>query len=142
MSAPTPANLGRAACLLAGLSVRHPIPYLGSVPLKIDPSVVEGVAEALDEAEQRGRETALPEAATRILANRQAELDAAEQRGFDRAVHSTAIASIHKAVAAERAAIVAWLRTAAAGCGAYSGASFDIAAGKIEAGDHHPKEPE
>lgn len=39
-----------------------------------------------------------------------AALDAAEQRGFDRAVNETAIASIHKAVAAERAAVVAELR--------------------------------
>lgn len=46
----TPGNLARAAALLGGLSVRHPIPYLGSVPLKIDPSVIEGVAEALDAA--------------------------------------------------------------------------------------------
>ena len=64
----------------------------------------------------------------------------AEERGHTRAVESTAIASIHKAVAAERAAVVKWLRVAAAECGAYSGVSFDIAAGKIEAAEHHPKE--
>lgn len=65
---------------------------------------------------------------------------AAELRGHQRAVEETAIASIHKAVAAERAAVVAWLRTAAAGCGAYSGVSFDIAAGKIEAGAHRKEQ--
>lgn len=70
-----------------------------------------------------------------------AAIAAAELRGHTRAVQETAILSVHKAVAAERAAIVAWLRTAAAECGAYSGVSFDIAAGKIEAGDHHEVKP-
>lgn len=73
-------------------------------------------------------------------------LDAAEQRGFDRAVNETAIASIHKAVAAERAAIVAWLHSApctAAGhdprwCEACERRS-DLAHA-IERGEHHPKE--
>lgn len=67
-------------------------------------------------------------------------LDEAELRGHKRACEETAIHSIHKAVAAERAAIVAYLRTAAAGCGAYSGASFEIAAGVIERGEHRPAE--
>lgn len=40
-----------------------------------------------------------------------AALDAAELRGHTRAVESTALASIHKAVAAERAAVVAFLRS-------------------------------
>jgi hypothetical protein len=59
-----------------------------------------------------------------------AALDAAELRGFDRAVNETAIASIHKAVAAERAAIVRWLRDQ----------DWGDASVAIEAGDHHPKE--
>lgn len=37
-------------------------------------------------------------------------LDAAEARGFRRAMESTAIASVHKAVATERAAVVTYLR--------------------------------
>ena len=41
-------------------------------------------------------------------------LDAAELRGHTKAVEETAIHSIHKAVAAERAAIVAFLRAGAA----------------------------
>lgn len=49
---------------------------------------------------------------------REAEINAAEQRGFDRAVNETAIASIHKAVAAERASVVAWLRAEAERCAA------------------------
>ena len=64
-------------------------------------------------------------------------LDAAELRGFDRAVQETAIHSVHKAVAAERAAVVAWLREwASVGRVAHA----DDYADEIEAGDHHPKE--
>ena len=51
----TPQSLARATDLLGGLSVRHPIPYLGSVPLKIHPSVIEGVAAALDAAVEAER---------------------------------------------------------------------------------------
>lgn len=66
-----------------------------------------------------------------------------EERGHTRAVNETAIASIHKAVAAERAAVVAWLWTQSKltvqrGGGHF--ASFESAAINIEAGDHHPKE--
>ena len=49
----SPGNLARATAILGGLSVRHPIPYMGSVPLKIDPAVIEAVAAELDAAEQR-----------------------------------------------------------------------------------------
>lgn len=66
-----------------------------------------------------------------------AALDAAEQRGFSRAVNETAIASIHKAVAAERAAIVRRLREWAS---VGRVATADDYADEFEAGDHHPKE--
>jgi hypothetical protein len=61
-------------------------------------------------------------------------LDAAELRGHTRAVESTAIASIHKAVAAERAAVVKWLRRVA---NVGRVATADDYADEIEAGDHH-----
>lgn len=66
-----------------------------------------------------------------------AALDAAEQRGFSRAVNETAIASIHKAAAAERAAIVVFLRVGAALDPSSPLAGY---ADAIERGDHHPKE--
>ena len=86
-------------------------------------------------------------------------LDAAELRGHTRAVNETAIASIHKAVAAERAAIVACLRAGAAvadhqieECRTlhpedYTSLRWEREtcinyARQIEAGDHHPKENE
>ena len=56
----------------------------------------------------------------------------AEERGHTRAVESTAIASIHKAVAAERAAVVAHLRTGGRTANEYADA--------IEARDHHARE--
>ena len=67
---------------------------------------------------------------------------AAELRGHTRAVNETAIASIHKAVAAERAAVVAWLRLdseeSTNDTVAYTAARL---ADEIERGDHHfPKE--
>lgn len=62
---------------------------------------------------------------------------AAELRGHTRAVQETAIASIHKAVAAERAAVVAWLRRVS---NVGRVATADDYADEIEAGDHHPKE--
>lgn len=62
---------------------------------------------------------------------------AAELRGHQRAVEETAIASIHKAVAAERAAVVKRLREWAS---VGRVATADDYADEIEAGDHHPKE--
>lgn len=66
-----------------------------------------------------------------------AMLDAAELRGHQRAVSETAIASVHKAVAAERAAVVRHLREWAS-VGRI--ASADDYADEIERGDHHPKD--
>lgn len=66
-----------------------------------------------------------------------AALAAAELRGHTRAVNETAIASIHKAVDAEREAIVSWLcEWASVG----RVATAEDYAEEIEAGDHHPKE--
>jgi hypothetical protein len=114
MSEPTPENFARAADMLGGMSVRHPIPYMGNVPLTIDRSVIDGVAEALD---------------------------AAELRGHRRAVNETAILSIHKAVAAERAAVVAYLNTLATLYKEPIPGFILGAAQVIERGLHHPKEP-
>ena len=61
----------------------------------------------------------------------------AEVRGHARAVESTALASIHKAVAAERAAVVKRLREWAS---VGRVATADDYADEIEAGDHHAKE--
>lgn len=73
-------------------------------------------------------------------------LDAAELRGHTRAVEETAIASIHKAVAAERAAVVAWLHAevdAALSMRMPARASTFLAAAEaIERGDHRPEEEE
>jgi hypothetical protein len=81
-------------------------------------------------------------------------LDAAREEGIleghRRAVEGTAIASIHKAVAAERAEVVAWLRKDAqrlieealphAPC--YPAIALRQSADAIKRGDHHnPKEP-
>lgn len=63
---------------------------------------------------------------------------AAELRGHTRAVQETAIASIHKAVAAERAAIVRRLREWAS---VGRVATADDYADEIEAGDHHVVKP-
>ena len=63
---------------------------------------------------------------------------AAEVRGHTRAVESTAIASIHKAVAAERAAVVRRLREWAS---VGRVATADDYADEIEAGDHHEVKP-
>ena len=71
-----------------------------------------------------------------------ADIDAAELRGHTRAVNSTAILSIHKAVAAERAAVVAWLRDGGDACTTVGREYMRSAADEIEAGDHHPKENE
>ena len=62
---------------------------------------------------------------------------AAELRGHTRAVQETAIASIHKAVAAERGAVVKRLRKWAS---VGRVATADDYADEIEAGDHHSKE--
>ena len=62
---------------------------------------------------------------------------AAELRGHTRAVQETAIASIHKAVAAERAAIVMRLREWAS---VGRVATADDYADEIEAGDHHKEQ--
>ena len=81
-------------------------------------------------------------------------LDAAELRGHTKAVEETAIHSIHKAVAAERAAIVAFLRAGAAVADHqieechpedYTSLRWEREAcinyaRQIEAGEHHPKE--
>ena len=61
---------------------------------------------------------------------------AAEERGHTRAVQETAIASIHKAAAAERAVIVKRLREWAS---VGRVATADDYADEIEAGDHHAK---
>jgi hypothetical protein len=106
MSEPTPENFARAADMLGGMSVRHPIPYMGNVPLTIGRGVIEVVAEALD---------------------------AAELRGHTRAVEETAIASIHKAVEAERAACVRRLREWAS---VGRVATANDYADEIERGDH------
>lgn len=60
---------------------------------------------------------------------------AAELRGHTRAVQETAILSVHKAVAAERAAVVKRLREWAS---VGRVATADDYADEIEAGDHHP----
>ena len=68
-------------------------------------------------------------------------LDAAELRGHTRAVQETAIASIHKAVAVERAAVVEWLRLdseeSTNDTVAYTAARL---ADEIERGDHHKEQ--
>jgi len=65
-------------------------------------------------------------------------LDAAELRGHTRAVEETAIASVHKAVAAERAAVVAWLRESAMSddFDGYEMRLLQERANLIERGDH------
>ncbi len=66
-------------------------------------------------------------------------LDAAELRGHTRAVNETAIHSVHKAVAAERAAVVKWLRRRADGVWHGSAeTAVNAEANAIEQGEHHP----
>jgi hypothetical protein len=80
-------------------------------------------------------------------------LGAAILEGHRRAVEETAIASIHKAVAAERAAVVTWLRAEADRCAVaceqrrshdagVAMVALRARADAIERGDHHhnPKE--
>ena len=67
--------------------------------------------------------------------------DAAEIRGHQRAVKETAGHSVHKAVRAEREAIVAWLRDGGDACTTVGREYMRTAAAAIEAGHHHEVKP-
>ena len=67
----------------------------------------------------------------------QAEVDAALAEGHRRAVEETAIASVHKAVAAEREAVVAYLRFPKGTEGSDAVLACRLVASWIEAGKHH-----
>ena len=83
---------------------------------------------AIDKAKRIGAAMMLawPESGLRPIAR---ALDAALAEGHRRAVEETAIASVHKAVAAEREAVVDYLRS--------GGKAWEYAANDVEEGKHH-----
>ena len=128
----TPAELDaiearvKAATPMESISATLPVAYRGTLVLSYWEQPTDAVVMAVELLlEHAPADLAALVAEVRRL---QAEVDAALVEGHRRAVEETAIASVHKAVEAERAAVVAYLRS--------GGKAWEYAANDVEEGKH------